>query len=163
MARPSKYQPEFAEQVRKLALLGATNEEMSAFFEVSTATLRKWEKDFPEFLLAIKQGKLAADANVADRLYQRACGYEHDDIDIRVVGGKIRKTKIRKYYPPDTGAAFIWLKNRQPAKWRDKTDPKDADDMPTPVMVTVNVTDASKPEPDAQPERSASAVSGAPA
>ncbi|AMR77669.1 hypothetical protein [Cupriavidus nantongensis] len=148
MARPSKYQPEFAEQVRKLTLLGATNQELADFFGVSTATLRKWGADFPEFLLAQKQGKQLADANVADRLYQRACGFEHDDIDIRVVGGKIRKTKIRKYYPPDTAAAFIWLKNRQPAKWRDKTDPKDADDVPPPVMVTVTVQDASRPEPE---------------
>lgn len=29
-------------------------------------------------------------------------------------------TKITKHYPPDTAAAFIWLKNR--AGWRDKQD-----------------------------------------
>ncbi|MGO4326745.1 terminase [Cupriavidus sp. 2TAF22] len=149
MARPSSFKPEFAEQARKLTLLGATNDELADFFGVSTATLRKWSADYPEFLLAIKMGKSLADANVAERLYQRACGFEHDDLDIRVVGGKIRKTKIRKYYPPDTAAAFIWLKNRQPAKWRDKTDPKDGDDVPPPVSVTVNVHDASKPEPNA--------------
>jgi hypothetical protein len=27
-----------------------------------------------------------------------------------------------KCYPPDTAAASLWLRNRQPAKWRDKTD-----------------------------------------
>lgn len=148
MARPSKYKPEFAEQAGRLAKLGTTNEELAKFFQVGETTLDRWIATNEEFRGAIQSGRLLADATVADRLYQRAIGYEHDDIDIRVVGGKLRKTKIRKYYPPDTAAAFIWLKNRQPAKWRDKTDPKDGDDVPPPVSVTVNVLDASRPEPE---------------
>lgn len=27
-----------------------------------------------------------------------------------------------EHYPPDTTAAIFWLKNRQPAKWRDKKE-----------------------------------------
>jgi len=27
-----------------------------------------------------------------------------------------------KHYPPDTTAAIFWLKNRQPAKWREKQE-----------------------------------------
>ena len=27
-----------------------------------------------------------------------------------------------EHYPPDTGAAMAWLKNRQKGKWRDKQD-----------------------------------------
>ena len=150
MARPSKYQKEYVEQVEKLAKLGMTNDELAEFFEVSPTTFKKWTADNPEFLSAVKKGKTLADAQVAERLYQRACGFEHDDIDIRVVDGKIRKTKIRKYYPPDTAAAFIWLKNRQPTRWRDKTDPKDANDLPPPVQVTVNVQDARKRDDGAE-------------
>ena len=45
---------------------------------------------------------MLADANVADRLYQRAMGYEAPDVDIRVVGGEIIQTPLTKYYPPDT-------------------------------------------------------------
>ena len=44
----------------------------------------------------------------------RANGYEHDEVDIRVVSGEIVQTPIRKYYPPDTTAAIFWLKNRRP-------------------------------------------------
>jgi hypothetical protein len=153
MARPSKYKEEFAEQAEKLAKLGMINEEMAEFFMVSPTTLKKWVADNPTFLAAIKRGKVLADANVADRLYQRACGFEHDDTDVRSIGGKIRKTKVRKYYPPDTAAAFIWLKNRQPGKWRDRTDPKDSQDLPPPVKVEVTVEDARSPArvaPDAE-------------
>jgi hypothetical protein len=43
-------------------------------------------------------------------------------VDIRVVGGDIVQTPIRKFYPPDTTAAIFWLKNRAPAQWRDKQE-----------------------------------------
>ena len=34
--------------------------------------------------------------------------------------GEVIITDITKHYPPDTAAAFIWLKNRQ--GWRDKQE-----------------------------------------
>lgn len=122
VGRPSKYKPEYAEQARKLCLLGATDEEMADFFEIAKSTLNEWKHEFPEFSDSIKKGKLLADANVADRLYQRAMGYEAPDVDIRVVEGQIIETPLTKYYPPDTPAAIFWLKNRQRAKWRDKVE-----------------------------------------
>lgn len=122
VGRPSEYKPEYAEQARKLCLLGATDAEMADFFNVTETTINNWKNDFPEFFESIKKGKLLADANVADRLYQRAMGYEAPDVDIRVVDGQIIETPLTKYYPPDTPAAIFWLKNRQKAKWRDKLE-----------------------------------------
>ena len=43
--RPTKYKAEYAEQARKLCLLGATDMEMADFFEVSEFTINKWKKD----------------------------------------------------------------------------------------------------------------------
>lgn len=146
MARPSKYKEEFAEQAEKLARLGMINDEMAKFFEVGGGTFDRWIATIPEFKDALLRGRKLANANVADALYKRAIGFEHDDVDIRVVKGKIRKTKIRKIYAPDTAAAFIWLKNREPDLWRDKTDPKDSTDLPPPVKVEVTVHDARKPD-----------------
>jgi len=34
-------------------------------------------------------------------------------------------TELTKHYPPETGAAFLWLKNRQPKKWKDKIELKE--------------------------------------
>lgn len=142
MARPSKYKEEYAGQAEKLARMGLINDELAKFFEVGGGTIDRWIASIPEFKAALLRGRILADANVADALYQRACGYQHEDVDIRTVGSKLRKTKITKYYPPDTAAAFIWLKNRQPDRWRDKTDPKDASDLPPPVKVEITVEDA---------------------
>ncbi|MBT0318577.1 helix-turn-helix domain-containing protein [Morganella morganii] len=120
--KPSSYQPEYAEQARKLCLLGATDKELADFFNVSESTINKWKIDFVEFSESIKKGKDLADADVAERLFNRACGYVAPDVDIKVIDSKIVMTDFMKHYPPDTTAAIFWLKNRQKNKWRDKQE-----------------------------------------
>lgn len=122
MARPSKYKKEFAEQARKLCLLGATDKSLAEFFEVTESTINKWKVDHKEFSESIKRGKEIADAEVASKLYHRATGYEHAEDDIRSVNGEIVITPTVKHYAPDTTAAIFWLKNRQKDQWRDKQD-----------------------------------------
>lgn len=118
--QPTKYKSEYVVQVEKLCLLGATDKDIADFFEVSESTLNNWKNEHPEFLESIKKGKMLADANVAERLYKRALGYEAPDVDIRVIENKIVETPLIKHYPPDPTSAIFWLKNRQPEKWRDK-------------------------------------------
>lgn len=118
----STYRPEYAEQARKLCLLGATDKELADFFEVTEQTINNWKKEQIEFFESIKKGKQLADADVAERLFKRACGYVAPDVDIKVIDSQIVKTEIEKHYPPDTTAAIFWLKNRQRDKWRDKQD-----------------------------------------
>lgn len=55
MARPTKYQEAYAEQARKLCLLGYTDAELADFFEVSESTINKWKLDYPEFSESIKR------------------------------------------------------------------------------------------------------------
>jgi len=122
MARPTIYRVSFNVQAEKLAKLGATDKELADFFECDERTINRWKKDYPKFCQSIKKGKEIADAEVADKLFKRATGYEHPDVDIKVVRGKIKQTKLTKHYPPDTVAAIFWLKNRQKEKWRDKQE-----------------------------------------
>lgn len=119
MARPSKFKPEFIAQAEKLCKLGATDMELADFFDVEVRTLYRWKAENAAFCQALKAGKDEADDRVERSLYARANGYEHDEVDIRVVGGAIVQTPIRKYYPPDTTAAIFWLKNRRAAEWRE--------------------------------------------
>lgn len=122
MARPSKFKPEFVEQAAKLCRLGATDAQLADFFQVSVSTVSLWKVQYPEFSEALKQSKEETDRSVERSLYQRAMGYEHDEVDIRVVAGEVVQTPIRKYYAPDTVACIFWLKNRRPDLWRDKQE-----------------------------------------
>lgn len=122
MARPSDFDAEYIEQARKLCKLGATDQEIADFFEVSVRTIYRWKASHDEFCQALKAGKDEADDRVERSLFARANGYEHEEVDIRVIGQEIVQTPIRKFYPPDTTAAIFWLKNRRPGEWRDKRE-----------------------------------------
>ena len=118
LGRPTKYKEEYIEQAHKFCLLGATNEKLAFLFEVDVTTIELWLKTKPLFSGAIKEGRAIADSKVAQSLYHRALGYSHKEDKIFNHNGKTTVVETIKHYPPDTAAAFIWLKNR--AGWRDK-------------------------------------------
>ena len=160
VGRPSKYKPEYADQAKKLCMLGMTDKEMADFFGVAESTLNLWKTVHPEFSESLKGGKDLIDAQVAAKLFHRAMGYEHEDVHVSNYQGVITVTPLVKHYPPDTTAAIFWLKNRQPQRWRDKPDEggEGENAQPVPVKIEVTVKDARK---HAEPEHSAGSVPGA--
>ncbi len=140
MARPSKFKDIFVGQAEKLCKLGATDIEVADFFEVDVRTVYRWKTENDAFCQALKAGKSESDDRVERSLFSRATGYEHDEVDIRVVGGEIVQTPIRKYYPPDTTACIFWLKNRKPEEWRDKVE--HSGDGGGPIVLQLSNADA---------------------
>lgn len=124
--RPTAYLPAYAEQAQRLATLGLTDAEMAEFFSVSERTLNTWKKAHPDFLQSIKAGKIEADTHVATGLYQSAIGGHvvTDTRELEGPDGSITRTKETRQVPPNVTAQVFWLKNRQPAKWRDKQEIK---------------------------------------
>lgn len=121
--RKSLYKDEYVKQALKLSLLGATDKEMSDFFDVSEQAFNGWKKKYPELLESIKKGKQIADANVASSLYNRAMGFSKNDCEkVFCSNGGIIRAQVSEYYPPDVTAAIFWLKNRKAAMWRDKKE-----------------------------------------
>lgn len=135
--RPSLYCEEYAEQAYRLCLLSATDKELADFFGVDERTINRWKENHPEFCQSITRGKEAADANVAERLYQRAMGYSHPETHVSNYQGAITLTPLTKHYPPDTAAASLWLRNRQPHKWRDKQEVGFTDKQGNDISFTV--------------------------
>ena len=135
VGRPTSYKNEYAEQARKLCLLGFTDSQLAEVFDIAESTLNLWKKKYPEFSESLWRGKQIADAEVASGLYQRACGFQHKDTHISLHKGKVIKTPIIKHYPPDTGAAILWLKNRQPDKWRDQMNLNHGGQVDSPLSI----------------------------
>ncbi|MCP1317840.1 helix-turn-helix domain-containing protein [Halomonas sp. 707B3] len=120
--RPSEYQPEYAEQAYRLMLLGMTRNQIAEFFEVSEATIYNWCHKYPDFLESIRRGSALADAHVAEALYKRAIGVVLPETHVAQHQGQVILTDLHRHYPPDTQAARLWLKNRQPELWKDKVE-----------------------------------------
>jgi hypothetical protein len=126
--QPTKYKPEYCEQVKRLALLGLTDEEMAEFFEVCKDTFYEWKKIYPEFSDATNAGKIRADAEIAHSLYDRAKGAQwteqvafkiRNQTESGVFTEEVQIIEVKKAAPPDTQAASLWLRNRRPKSWRD--------------------------------------------
>lgn len=133
IGRPSSFRGEFVEQTQKLCALGATDQEIADFFDVSPRTLNRWKTTLPEFVGALRRGKDIADDRVVDSLYHRSIPREIEEeqaIKLKKVtygeNGKrvleeerVEIVKVRKQVPADTTAIIFWLKNRRPNDWRD--------------------------------------------
>lgn len=120
VGRPTEYDPSYVELAATLALNGATDDEIADEIGVSVRTIARWYGKYPEFRQAVKYGKERADERVERSLYHRAVGFEMDTVKIGFFEGSPVFAEHREYYPPDVGAAKMWLTNRKGDEWRDK-------------------------------------------
>ncbi len=120
--RPTKYLARYVKEARGLCKLGATDEVLSDYFNVTISTITLWKKEHPEFSAAIAKAKVDADKKVADSLYKRATGMVLPDTHFSTWDGVVTATPTEKHIAPDTSAASFWLRNRQPKLWREKTE-----------------------------------------
>lgn len=117
---------------------GLTDEQIAHNTGISRSTLKEWKKKYPTISAALKKAKEIVDYEVENALLQKCFGY-----NVKVLKHvKLKTSKYNKngfkisekeeiievydevHVPADTTAQIIWLKNRQPNKWRDK--PKEA-------------------------------------
>ncbi len=120
IGRPSKYDPDYPRQAKLVCRLGATDAELADLFQVTISTLRLWIIQYPEFSDAVKIPKGIPDDGMERSLYMKGRGYFIDTEKIFCHDGEVIRVPTREWIQPDTAAAFIWLKNRRPDKWRDK-------------------------------------------
>ena len=122
VGRPSKYDTIDWELVNRLYMAGLTDRQVAVVLQVNVDTIHTWKKEHVEFSDSLKKWKEFADENIELSLYERAMGYSHPDVHISTHEGEVIVTDIIKHYPPDPTSMIFWLKNRQPAKWRDRTE-----------------------------------------
>ena len=120
MGRPTRFEPEMCEQAHNYCLLGATNDDLAAFFHVSPSTIDRWIAQHADFGDAVKRGRVVADARVASGLYDRAVGYDRKIERMVVVGGELKPVATTVYYPPNVQACIFWLRHRCPQTWSDR-------------------------------------------
>jgi hypothetical protein len=94
---------------------------LAELFDVSLSAIQKWKRQREDFRNALKVGKAEADNRVERSLYERANGFHYEDVKIFMPAGAKKPiyAPYIAYMPPDPTSMIFWLKNRDPARWRD--------------------------------------------
>ena len=111
-------------KIKKLAECGLIDENFANVFGIEKRTWNNWKKQDQEFNSLLKNGKELSDKNVEQSLYKRAMGYQYQEVTQEPdKDGQLRISKrVIKEVSPDVGAIAFWLKNRQPDRWKDRTN-----------------------------------------
>lgn len=103
---------------------GAVNEDFAKRIGIGVSTWCEWKARYPELREAIKESSEDVDRSVENALLKRARGYEYTETKVTATkDGKVLKVeKVTKHSQPSDVAAFFWLKNRNPARYRDRRE-----------------------------------------
>src|SRR6266705_118536 len=89
---------------------------------IDQGTLDRWKTRHKEFRIAIQLGKIRADAEIAESLYNRARGMSVPAVKIFQGTPEAGPVIVphREHLPPGVGAAKLWLSRRQPDRWKER-------------------------------------------
>jgi hypothetical protein len=119
--RKRTFDKRFIDVAKRMAYLGATDEDLAIAFGVTIKCVIEWRAKHPQFGEALKLGKKEADQRVERSLYQKAVGYSYDAVKIFMPAGAKKPiyAPYVEHVPPSDVAGIFWLKNRDPQHWRD--------------------------------------------
>lgn len=105
------------ELIAELLAHGLTEERVAKVLGIARVTIYEAKKQ-REFANTVLDAKETADREVVKSLYLSAVGYTHPEEKVFCHEGEIIVHNTTKRYPPNVGAATLWLINRQRAAWR---------------------------------------------
>lgn len=135
VGRPSSYRVEFCQAVQERAEIlaeGATDTAIADALGVDVRTIYRWRDEHEDFAAACEAVKERANHRVEASLFKRGIGYSHPAVKIFMPAGAPAPiyADYTEHYPPETAAASLWLRNRDPARWRDRIEHTGADGGP---------------------------------
>ena len=111
-------------QVYIWATLGLSDEQIANNMKIHRRTFYKWKEAYPEFSKALEEGKKPVDLMVENSLLKSALGYSEKQVEecyrknesgeLELFEKKIKTNPVS----PSVRAMEVWLRNRQPDKWR---------------------------------------------
>ena len=114
---------------------GLSDEQIANNMDIHPSTLYEYKKKHQEITESLKKNKDIADYEVENAMYKKCLGYnvkiiKHFKLKTTLYDETTGRKKSETeelvagedeiHVPADTTAQIIWLKNRQPKKWRDK-------------------------------------------
>ena len=133
MGVPTKLTPKKAEKACEMAKKGATHPEVAEVLGVSEKTIYNWQRNNEDFLLAYREARAHANEAVEAALFKKATGYkkkieksawskERDDFVKDITEVEVE---------PDVNAIKFFLTNRDPDRWKEKSEVKTENEIKT--------------------------------
>lgn len=128
--RSATFLPETPDVVRAIAMQGVTDDELAWMFGLDPKIIQGWRKMYSDFDAALEEGRTIADLEVIQALHKKAVGTKiTKDVPIKVKRAKgrghfveeVEVHTITEEIPPETNAIKVWLYNRDPERWGDRT------------------------------------------
>lgn len=117
--RPTDYDPFMVAEAAGMIQMGATDGEVCEALGISSATYYRWVHVVPGFRETIERSKGAL-MRVENSLFSRAVGKAKKRVTITDADGRVSE-RVEEL-PPDPRAQHIWLTNKSPDKWRNRTE-----------------------------------------
>ena len=115
--------------IREWGAMGLSEGQIANNMGISRTTLYTWKNDCKDLAELIQSAKQTADTEVMNALYERAKGYTYVETKSRKneETGKMEVVEeYERHQPADLSAIQFWLKNRQPAEWKQKPEDEEA-------------------------------------
>ena len=124
--RPTDYKPEYA-RMAQLCIedSGFSMYKLAKLFNVTRSTIYRWLEIEKEFSDGVEKGRTVWDGQkIHISLVKRAVGFSYSETTKEPDNNGTMKTvkKVRKYFPPDVAAIKHWQVNRDPVRWKDKSE-----------------------------------------
>lgn len=119
VGRPTDYDPYIVAEAAGMLQMGATDSEVCDAMGISRDTFYRWVMIVPGFSDIINSSKAAA-KRVEASLFNRAVGKVQKKTLTTDPDGKV--TEKVEHLPPDPRAQHLWLLNRSPDRWRNRTE-----------------------------------------
>jgi hypothetical protein len=113
------YNEDFLREVRELAMIGLTDEEMMRVWGMDKGQWRKFKED-KVFSKALMEGRLKADREVVVALHKRATGYYYEEDRVGFYKGEAIKVRYQRYSEADPWSAVAWMKIHHKPIWSEK-------------------------------------------
>ena len=109
--------------IEKWARDGLREDQIARNLGISVSTLETYKQNHLELLKSLKKGKESLITELENALIKKALGYDYEEKKVYTKtesGQSVTYTEItKKHQPPDTGALFGLLKNKDPEHYSD--------------------------------------------
>lgn len=117
VGRPCKYESHvepYLEDIFEWLKKGYTDISICEQLGISQDSWIKYKEQYSDLSELYARARAHRNALVMNKMFEKAIGYEHDDLFIAQYQGQIVEKPIKKYYPPDEKAADLFLRNNDP-------------------------------------------------